>query len=326
MPVFGSKIGYKVRMFNRTSFKKRILFVGIPDMAYIGLDGLLMSGVNVIGVMGPKKSHNMYHEFKQFVFARRLNYIDYDELDEPQLLGKIRSLDIDAAVVCSFNYKIPKVLRESVKDGFINVHPSMLPKYRGGNPYSRVLMNGETETGVTIHFMDDNFDTGDIIAQKPYHIHSKATMGTIFNELNVLGVELLLQVLRNYEAAPLPRIKQPAGKFVSGRGLSGNELSINYNKTAEEIERFVRALNPFILAETSFRGNMMKVMKVEVASDAFCVPHPAGTVAKIEEDKFFIAASKGLIAPVVVQFGSFFIGDCKDFIRIVNPKIGEEFK
>ena len=312
-------------MFNRTLFKKRILFVGIPDMAYIGLDGLLMSGVNIVGVLGPKKDHNMYYDFKTFVQSRRLNYIDYDELDEPQLIEAVRALNVDAAVVCSFNYKIPRIL-ESTKDGFINVHPSMLPKYRGGNPYSRVLINGETETGVTIHFMDESFDTGDIIAQKPYHIHSKATMGTIFNELNVLGIELLLQVLRAYENQPLPRIKQPVGDFVSGKGLSEKELFINYNRTAEEIERFVRALNPFILASTTFRGNMMKIMKVEVASDAFCVPHPAGTVAKIEDDKFFIATSKGLVVPTVMQFGSFFMGDSKDFIRIVNPKIGEEFK
>lgn len=295
-------------------------------MAYIGLDGLLMSGVNIVGVMGPKKNHNMFNDFRNFVIKRGLNYIDYDELDEPQLIEKVKALDVDAAVVCSFNYKIPKVLIDSVKDGFMNVHPSMLPKYRGGNPYSRVIMNGETETGITIHFMDENFDTGDIIAQKAYHIHSKATMGTLFNELNVLGIELLLQVLQTYEVQELPRIKQPAGEFVSGNGLSEREIFINYNKSAEEIERFIRALNPFIIASTTFRGNLMKIMRAEVASDAFSIPHPAGTVSKIEDDKFFIATSKGLIVPTVLQFGSFFIGDSKDFIRIVNPKIGEEFK
>lgn len=313
-------------MFNRNTFKKRILFVGIPDMAYIGLDGLLMAGVNIVGVLGPKKDHSMFHDFRSFVLARGLNYIDYDELNEPQLIEKIKKLDVDAAVVCSFNYKIPKVLMNATRDGFINVHPSMLPKYRGGNPYSRVIMNGETETGVTIHFMDEGFDTGDIIAQKAYHIHSKATMGTIFNELNVLGIELLLQVLQAYENEELPRIPQPRGDFISGKGLADGEIFINYNRSAEEIERFIRALNPFILASTTFRGNMMKIMKAEVASDAFCIPHPAGTVAKIEDDKFFIATSKGLIVPTVLQFGSFFIGDSKDFIRIVNPKIGEEFR
>ena len=313
-------------MFNRTLFKKRILFVGIPDMAYIGLDGLLMSGVNVVGVLGPKKDHNMYEDFRNFSVSRGLNFIEYDELDEPQLITKIRNLEIDAAVVCSFNYKIPKILLEAVKDGFINVHPSLLPKYRGANPYSRVIINGETETGVTIHFMDESFDTGDIIAQKPYHIHSKATMGTLFNELNVLGIELLLQVLQAYETETLPRLAQPKGDFVKAKGLTDKDLFINYNQSAEEIERFIRALNPFLLASTTFRGNMMKIMKAEIASDAFCVPHPAGTVSKIEDDKFFIATSKGLIVPTVMQFGSFFIGDSKDFIRIVNPKIGEEFK
>ncbi len=313
-------------MFNRNTYKKRILFVGIPDMAYIGLDGLLMAGVNIVGVLGPKKDHSMFHDFRNFVLARGLNYIDYDQLDEPQLIEKVQKLDVDAAVVCSFNYKIPRVLMNATKDGIINVHPSMLPKYGGGNPYSRVIMNSETETGVTIHFMDEGFDTGDIIAQKAYHIHSKATMGTIFNELNVLGIELLLQVLQAYENEDLPRIPQPRGDFISGKGLADGEIFINYNRSAEEIERFIRALNPFILASTTFRGNMMKIMKAEVASDAFCIPHPAGTVAKIEDDKFFIATSKGLIVPTVLQFGSFFIGDSKDFIRIVNPKIGEEFK
>ena len=295
-------------------------------MAYIGLDGLLMAGVNIVGVLGPKKDHNMYYDFKSFVNSRRLNYIDYNELDEPQLIETIKKLEVDAAVVCSFNYKIPKILLNATKDGFINVHPSMLPKYRGGNPYSRVIMNGETETGVTIHFMDESFDTGDIIAQKAYHIHSKATMGTLFNELNVLGIELLLQVLQSYESEPLPRIPQPKGDFISGKSLDERDIFINYNKTAEEIERFIRGLNPFIIASTTFRGNLMKIIKAEVASDAFCIPHPAGTVAKIEDDKFFIATAKGLLVPTVLQFGSFFIGDSKDFIRIVNPKIGEEFK
>ena len=313
-------------MFNKTSFKKRILFVGIPDMAYIGIDGLLMSGINIVGVLGPKKDHNMYNDFKRFIQSRGLNYIDFDELDEPQLIQTVKELDVDAAVVCSYNYKIPKVLLESTRDGFINVHPSMLPKYRGGNPYSRVIINGETETGVTLHFMDENFDTGDIIAQKPYHIPSKATMGTIFNELNYIGIELLLQVLQLYETQPLPRIPQPKGEFVRADGLSNREIYINYERPAEELERFIRALNPFILAGTTFRGNMMKIMKAEVASDAFSLPHPAGTIAKIEDDKFFISTSKGLLVPTVMQFGSFFMGDSKDFIRIVNPKIGEEFK
>ena len=77
-------------MFNRGLFKKRILFVGIPDMAYVGLDGLLMAGVNIVGVLGPKKEHNMFADFKNFALSRRLNFIDYNELDEEQLIQKIK--------------------------------------------------------------------------------------------------------------------------------------------------------------------------------------------------------------------------------------------
>jgi len=146
-------------MFNKEIFKKRILFVGIPDMAYVCLDGLKIEGVNIVGVLGPKKNHPTYSGFKSFVQSRNLNFIEYDKLDDSNFIEKIKDLNADIAVVCSFNYKIPKVLLDSVKDGFINVHPSLLPKYRGPNPYSVVLLNGEKETGVTLHFMNEEFDT-----------------------------------------------------------------------------------------------------------------------------------------------------------------------
>ena len=287
-------------------------------------DALIEHGYEIAALILP--TANTRKPFPIALKAQAHNIPIYYTKDNAEILDIVTKTKADIGVLAAFSKFIGKSIIDAFPYGIINVHPSMLPKYRGGNPYSRVIMNGETETGVTIHFMDERFDTGDIIAQKPYHIHSKATMGTLFNELNVIGIELLLQVLQAYEVQELPRIKQPQGDFISGRGLSERDIFINYNRTAEEIERFIRALNPFILASTIFRGNLMKIMKAEVASDAFCIPHPAGTVAKIEDDKFFIATSKGLIAPTVLQFGSFFIGDSKDFIRIVNPKIGEEFK
>ena len=154
-----------------SKFSKRILFVGIPDMAYICLDGLLTAGINIVGVMGPKKTHNTYDNFKDFAKSRGMNFIEWDNLKDPKLLDYLKSLNIDAAVVASFNYKIPKVLLDIPKAGFINIHPSLLPKYRGGNPYSTVIINGEQETGVTLHFMDEGFDTGDIITQKKLILH-----------------------------------------------------------------------------------------------------------------------------------------------------------
>lgn len=304
-------------------FKKRILFVGIPDMAYICLDGLGLAGVNFVGVIGPKKTHQTYQNFKNFVKHRNLNFIEYENLEDAAFIKQIKDLDIDAAIVCSFNYKIPKVLLESVKDGFINVHPSLLPRYRGANPYSSAIIDNAKETGVTLHFMDENFDTGEIIAQKAINISEMETMGTLFNRTNVLAFNMLLETLREYETSPLPRIQQPKGEFAKSK-ISGDGLFfVNYQQTAAEIECFVRALNPFIVATTNFRRNIVKLFAAEAIEGT--TDAAPGTIVKIENDKFYVATGEGLIAPTVLQFGSFFVGTAKDFIKILNPTVGETF-
>lgn len=303
--------------------KKRVLFVGFPDMAYVCLDGLNMSGVNIVGVIGSKKDHPTYERFKKFVKSRNLNFIEYDNLDDEEFIRKIKDLNVDVAVVCSFNYKIPKVLLEAVKDGFINAHPSLLPKYRGSNPYSAVIINDEKETGVTLHFMDENFDTGDIIAQKKIVITPMETMGTLFNRLNIIAFNVLFETLKEYETKELKREKQPEGEFDKGKLFTEASFYINWEKTAPEIERFVRALNPFLLATTNFRQNIVKIFASEAIEGKS--NEAPGTITKIKDDKIYVSTLQGLVVPTVLQFGSFFVGTSKDFIRILNPKVGERF-
>ena len=307
-------------------FQKRILFVGIPDMAYVCLDGLKTSGVNIVGVMGAKKNHPTYNNFKQFVASRNLNFIEYDDLKDEKFIQAIKDLNIDVALVCSFNYKVPKVLRDAVKDGFINVHPALLPNYRGKNPYSSVIVNKEEFTGVTLHFMDEGFDTGDIIAQHKIAIHPKETMGTLFNRLNFLGFELLLKTLSEYEKSPLKSQKQPQGNFIEGFNFSEDELFLDYNKPAGELERFIRALNPFFIASTLFRQTMVKIYAAEVVEQTEISDCPMGTIVKIEKDRFYIKTPKGLLCPTIIQFGSFFVATAESFIESVNLKVGETFK
>lgn len=312
-------------MFDK-KFKKRILFVGIPDMAYVCLDGLIMNNMNIVGVIGPKKNHPTYTGFKKFVSQRNLNYIEYEDLEDVFFIKKVRDTKADIAVVSSFNYKIPKILLESVKDGFVNIHPSLLPKYRGPNPYSSVIKNGEEETGVTLHFMDEHFDTGDIIYQKKLLINEIETMGTLFNRLNIVALDMLLETLKKYEKNNLDREKQPQGEFERASLASEEELFINYEKTAIESERLIRSLNPFILARTNFRGSLVKILTAEVINEDSLDNYPIGTIAKIADDKFYVATSEGLLAPTSMQFGSFFAGTSKEFIKILNPRIGEQFQ
>lgn len=308
-----------------SKFTKKVLFIGIPDMAYVCLDGLCRSGVNVVGVIGGKKSHPTYDNFKNFVESCGLNFIEYDKLTDADFIQRVRGLNADIAVVCSFNYKVPKVLLDSVRDGFINIHPSLLPEYRGPNPYSSVIINGEKETGVSLHFMDEAFDTGDLIAQKTMPVSGIETMGTLFNRLNLLALDMLLETLEQYEKKPLGRQKQPQGEFKYGKSMSGEHIIINYEKSAAQIESFIRALNPFVMAQTSFRGNILKVYSADVVEQDSHQTHSPGEIVHIEGDKFYVKTGKGLLSMTSMQFGSFFTGTSKEFIKMLNPKIGERF-
>ena len=194
-------------------YKKRILFVGMPDMAFVCLEACYQEGINIVGVMGPKPTHHMYKPFKEFVENKKLNFIPFTDLKSPELINTIKKLNIDMAVVCSFNYKIPEELLNAVKDGFINLHPSLLPEYRGPNPYSRVIMNNEKETGVTLHHMSKEFDKGDIILQFRCPVEKDETMGTLFNKTNDICIQLLLSALDEYEKRPLPSIPQVEGNY-----------------------------------------------------------------------------------------------------------------
>lgn len=308
-----------------SNFKKRVLFIGIPDMAYVCLDGLNIAGVNIVGVIGGKKSHPTYHNFKNFVEARELNFIEYDKLSDEDFIQRVRALNADIAVVCSFNYKVPNQLLDSVKDGFINVHPSLLPEYRGPNPYSAVIINNESETGVTLHFMDEAFDTGDIIAQKSMPISAIETMGTLFNRLNMLALDMLLEALQKHENEPLAKQKQPQGDFKYGKSMSGDDIIIDFEQPAEKIEALIRALNPFVMAQTSFRGNIMKIYTAEVVEQDSHQTYSPGEIVHIESDKFYVKTGNGLLVMTSMQFGSFFTGTSKEFIQMLNPKIGERF-
>jgi methionyl-tRNA formyltransferase len=310
----------------KMEFKKRILFIGVPDMAYIGLDSLLFSGVNIVGVLGPYKTHNTYQYFKNFVKMRRLNFIEYDTISSPELIEEIKELNVDLAVVCSFNNKIPKEFISAIKDGILNIHPSLLPKYRGGNPYSRVIMNGETNTGVTIHFMSEKFDEGNIVKQEACPIDENETMGTLFHKTNYIGCKLLLSALIEYEnTGVLNSIPQENGEFPKANNIKDEETFINFNKSAKEIELLTRALNPYICAKTIFNREVLRIHKVVSTHEIAPQEYSNGQIYKITDKDIYIKTSNGTINPKVLQYSGYFTGDIEDFIKIVKPKVGDKF-
>ncbi len=306
------------------NYTKRILFVGMPDMALVCLNKLTAKGINVAAVVPPPKNDPSYSLMVNFAKKLNLNIIDYDfDLSDKEFLDKIRDLNADIGVVASYNKKFPKELLSLTKDGFINLHPSKLPDYRGANPYSHVIMNGEEESAITLHYMDEEFDTGDIISQYRFSIDENETMGTLFYRTNEMCASMLFEALDYYETHEFPRKPQPKDndyKKAEALSLEKGNVYIDWNTPAEDIERFIRALNPYIGAFTSYKGFLLRINSASVVKKKH--NFKAGTIVEAKKH-FRVACGKDMIDIESVQYAGFFITSASDFIDRLKPKKGE---
>ena len=305
-------------------YKKKILFIGMPDMALVCLNKLAAKGINIVGVVPPAKEDPTNKLMVET--AQNLGYeiIDYNiSLNDKGFLQRIKNLDADLGVVASFNKKLPSELLQLTKDGFINLHPSKLPDYRGGNPYSHVIINGEEESAITLHYMDENFDTGDIISQYRFSIDLNETMGTLFYRTNQMCASMLYEALDYYETHEFPRKPQPTGgSYIKAETLSFEKKNtfIDWSKSAEEVERFIRALNPFIGAVTIYNGIILRINSAYVIEKKH--NFAPGTICDTK-NSLKVACGQDILEIDSIQYGAFFISTGRDFVERLNPKKGE---
>ena len=305
-------------------YQKRILFVGMPDMALVVFKRLIDKGFNIVGIVPPDKLNETYPTMEKLANSFNIPFLSYSNLKEIKFLKKVKKLNADIGIVCSFNKKFPKEFLETTKDGFLNCHPSLLPYYRGGNPYSAVINNHEKITGVTLHFMDENFDTGDVVLQIKIDIEPNETMGTLFNKLNFTCADAVEIALDKYEHTNfLPREPQPQGNFIKAPNFAPNsyETFINWNDKCENIEAKIRSLNPFIIASTIFRHHKMDIFSCEYE---ICNTNlDIGVVADLTKG-FGISCANGIIHIKSLKLGSYLVTDGLDFVKRFSPKIGEK--
>ena len=305
-------------------YKKRILFIGMPDMALVCLNKLVSKGINVVGVVPPSKDDPTHKLMVDTALSLGLEVIDYNiSLSDKGFLQRIKNLNIDLGVVSSFNKRLPKELLQLSKDGFINLHPSKLPDYRGANPYSHVIINGEEESAITLHYMDENFDTGDIISQYCFNLDLNETMGTLFYRTNQMCAAMLYEALDYYEKNEFPRKPQPTdGKYKTAETLSFEKknIFIDWSKSAEEIERFIRGLNPFIGALTSYNGTILRINSAYVIEKNH--NFTPGTICDTK-NSLKVACGEDILELDSIQYGAFFISTGRDFVERLNPKKGE---
>lgn len=252
----------------------RILFMGTPDFAQESLKCLYESNYDIIGVVTNQdkpKGRGMKMVFspvKEYAVEKNLPIYQPEKVkNNTEFVKEIKELNPDVICVVAYGKILPKEILDIPKYGCINVHASILPKYRGAAPIQWTVLNGDEETGVTTMYMDAGIDTGDIIEIEKTRVGKEETTGELWNRLSKMGGKLLVETLKKIEEGTATRTKQ-SGNFTMAPMLNKEMTKINWEeKTAEEIHNLVRGLNPIMGAYTFINGKKIKLWKVKVRTE-----------------------------------------------------------
>lgn len=251
-----------------------VLFMGTPDFARESLESLYNAGYNIIGIVtNPDKPKGrgmkmIASPVKEFGLEKDIPvYQPLKIRNNDSFIDEMKNLNPDVICVVAYGKILPKEILEIPKLGCINVHGSLLPKYRGAAPIQWAVINGEKQTGITTMYMDIGMDTGDMILKEVVDIGEDETTGELWDRLSKIGGKLLVNTLKLIESGNAPREKQ-GDDFTIAPMLEKKMAQINWNeKTALEIKNLVRGLNPIMGAYTFINGKKIKLWKVNVLSN-----------------------------------------------------------
>jgi len=281
----------------------RIAFLGTPDFAVPSLRALLANGHEVSVFTQPDRPRDRGYApqpsaVKREALAHGLTVYEFEKIRRPEGVEAMAALAPDAMVTAAFGQILPQKLLDIPKFGCVNVHASLLPKYRGPAPIQWAVINGETETGVTTMLTDAGIDTGDILLQRKTAIGPHETSGELFGRLAVLGADLLIETLGLMEKGALKRIPQNHEEATRFPMLQKDDGCIGWNKTPREICNLIRGVNPWPGAWTHCRCDVMKVWSAEPAE----LSGAPGKILKLNHrDGFIVGALGGSVRLIDVQ-------------------------
>lgn len=269
----------------------KVVFMGTPDFAVGALEALLEAGHTVTAVVTKpdmQKGRDLKVQFspvKECALAHGLTVFQPAKIKAPEAVAKLRTFEADIFVVAAFGQILSKEILEMPRYGCINIHASLLPKYRGAAPIQYAVLNGDDVTGVTIMQMNEGMDTGDILMMKAIPVEKSDTGGSLFEKLSALGAGLLIKALPAIEAGEIIPVRQQEEDAVYVRMLTKDMGKIDWRKDAETLERLVRGMNPWPSAFCSFRGKSLKVWASEVSPQMCREKSAHAGVIKQEKDK-----------------------------------------
>lgn len=308
----------------------RVVFMGTPSFAEVILKKLIEVTNVVLVVSQPDKEFNkkkeiIYSPVKKLAIENNIKVFQPDRIRKEY--EEVLKAEPDIIITAAYGQIIPSVILDYPKYGCINVHGSLLPKLRGGAPIHHAIIDGYDKTGITIMYMDTKMDSGDIISQREVTIKTSDTLDSLYDELSVIGRDLLIEVLPSIIDGTNDRIKQNEDEVTFGYNITKEDEVINFNDSARNIFNKVRGLCSKPLAYTILDDKVIKLYQVEITDIlSKCSP---GTIEIVTKNKMFVSTKDYLISIVMLKQEGKKLCKINDFLNGIQNKellIGKVFK
>lgn len=317
--------------------------MGTPDIAVGVLKALAKEHEVVLAVSQPDKpkgrgGRTQPTPVKEAALALGIPVFQPGRVRSETCITELKKYNADVIVVIAFGQIIPKEILEMAPYGCMNIHASLLPKYRGAAPIQWAVINGEEVSGVTTMQMDEGLDTGDILLKKEIVLEAKETGGTLYDKIAQAGAELCIETLRKLQSGEIVPQKQPKESPTPYARMLDKELgNIDWNSSAVSIERLIRGLSPWPSAYTDWDGRTMKIWQAEVCGGegnegavaeekGIGAEKRPGEVVRVEKDGFYVQTGDGVLKITELQIPGKKRMDAGAFLRGYSIKMGEILK
>lgn len=309
----------------------RIIFMGTPDFAVPCLDALVANGYQVVAVVTqpdrPKgrKGELTPSPVKEAALRHHLAVLQPEKVREPEVLDEIEKLDADLLVTAAYGQLLPKRLLDMPRLGCINVHASLLPRWRGGAPIHRAIIEGDKESGVTIMRMVQKLDAGDMISRVVLPIEDTDTAESLFHKLSEAGAKLLIETLPAIEAGTITETPQDEALVTYSPELTRDDERIDWTKDARRLYNQVRGLNSWPVAFTYMDHKVMKIWQARIQEEKSEPKAAPGTVVDVTKDAIIVQCGTGTLALTEIQPAGKRRMMVSDYLRGVKLAPGTRF-
>lgn len=283
----------------------RVIFMGTPDFAVATLEEIIKAGHEVVLVVSqPDKAVGRskalkYTPVKACALAHGIEVYQPEKVKDAACIEYLRGYEPDIIIVEAFGQIIPKAVLDMPRFGCVNVHASLLPKYRGAAPIQWAVINGDAVTGVTTMRMDEGLDTGDMIMKQEVIIREDETGGSLFDRLSETGAKLCVKTMEAIEAGTAVYTPQDASAATHTSKIYKELGSIDWTRDAKSIECLIRGLDPWPSAYTRLDNKTLKIWKAQVIpTDSGAAP---GCIVKVEKNRILVQTGEGMLALLEVQ-------------------------